>query len=131
MRSKIIASTIAALILLGASAASRGEPFFCSAGKQPACLDDGAVVCKSFATCVAHDAICFNAHTCDSNGLVCKSKFDAVVDEVHEKVRKYNELVDEFNSLKSSFEELQRTNRNLNDCLASSDSLYDAQSCAG
>ena len=129
MRSTVI--TIAALMLLGASAASKGEPFTCSPAKQPACLDKGAVICESNATCVGRDAICVDADTCDSNGLICKSKFDAAFAEVQDKVRKYNQLVDEFNDLKADLATLQQTKRNINDCLTFARTLSDAKSCSG
>lgn len=81
------------------------QSFSCSFG-EPACLDYGAVVCKSSATCVAKDAVCFDSYTCDYKGFVCKSKLDDVVDTYDEEVRKYNDLVEKFNSLNSTYEEV-------------------------
>ncbi|TPM94227.1 hypothetical protein [Mesorhizobium sp. B2-1-5] len=83
-----------------------GQSFSCSFG-EPACLDYGAVVCKSGATCVRKDSVCFDSYTCDYKGFVCKSKLDDVVDTYDAEVRKYNDLVDQFNTLNSTYEEVR------------------------
>jgi hypothetical protein len=129
MRSTAIA--IAAFILMGASAAPSGEPFTCVPGKVPVCLEIGTVVCERSAMCVAQEAMCFNADSCDSNGFICKSKFDAVVAEGQENVRKYNQLVREINDLRTDMQKLHQRNRNINDCLTFARTLSDAKSCSG
>lgn len=101
--------------------AANAQSFSCSFG-EPACLDYGAVVCKSSAMCVSKDAICFDAFTCGYKGFVCKSKFDEAVDEIEDKVRRYNVLVDEFNALNDQ-------HRSLRDCIGSAGSLDDARGC--
>lgn len=73
------------------------QSFSCTFG-EPACLDYGAIVCKRSAKCVSDDAVCFDSYTCDYKGFACKSDYDKAVDEIDEKVRKYNTLVDGINS---------------------------------
>ncbi|ARP65469.1 hypothetical protein A9K65_020385 [Mesorhizobium sp. WSM1497] len=103
--SRAIISTGALLALsLWAGPTSAGQSFSCSFG-EPACLDYGAVVCNSNATCVRKDSVCFDAYTCDYKGFVCKSKLDDVVDTYDAEVRNSNDLVDKFNSLNSTYED--------------------------
>ncbi|RWP28059.1 HalX domain-containing protein [Mesorhizobium sp.] len=120
-----------------------GQSFSCSFG-EPACLDYGAVICKSSATCVSKDAICFDSYTCDYNGFVCKSKFDVAVDAYDTQLRKYNELVDKYNVLNSAYEEVQAEKaaafseleaaqakaRRMSDCIDRVDSIEGAKACS-
>src|SRR5262245_13103089 len=73
-----VPGAIGSLVLLVSSSLSTDaqQSLSCSYGSEPACLDHGAVVCKSTAKCVGNDAVCFDAFTCDYKGFVCKSKFD-------------------------------------------------------
>ncbi|RWM76595.1 MAG: hypothetical protein EOR81_22380 [Mesorhizobium sp.] len=119
-----------------------GQSFSCSFG-EPACLDYGAVVCKSSATCVAKDAVCFDSYTCDYKGFVCKSKFDVAVDAYDTQLRKYNELIDKFSLLNSTYEEVraekgaamseledeQTRARRVSDCVSSADTIDQAKAC--
>jgi hypothetical protein len=121
---KIVLPVGAALVAALATSvwgAAEAQSFSCSFG-EPACLDYGAVVCKSSAMCVSKDAICFDSYTCDYKGFICKSKFDDAVEEIDDRVRKYNSLVEEFNTLNDR-------NRSLRSCLDSASSLEDAKGC--
>lgn len=123
-------------------APSTAQSFSCSFG-EPACLGYGAVVCKSSATCVAKDAVCFDSHTCDYQGFVCKSKFDVAVDAYDSQLRKHNELVDKFNVLNSAYEEVQAEKaaafleleaaqakaRRVSDCIDRVDTIEGAKAC--
>ncbi|MBD1547344.1 hypothetical protein [Roseibium aggregatum] len=111
------------------------QSFSCTFG-EPACLDYGAKVCSSSAKCVDQNAICFDSFTCDYKGFVCKSDYDEAVDEIDDKVRRYNALVNDFNSLKAKYleSESERENisaklSNLIDCLEYASSLEEAQDC--
>ncbi|MER9221850.1 hypothetical protein NKI48_23465 [Mesorhizobium sp. M0644] len=129
-------------LLLWTLPSSAGQSFSCSFG-EPACLDYGAVVCKSSATCVARDAVCFDSYTCDYKGFVCKSKFDFAVDAYDTQLRKYNELVDKFNVLNSAYEEVegekaaafseleaaQAKARRMSDCVDRVDTIEGAKAC--
>jgi hypothetical protein len=95
----VIGSLIGMICIV--AGASAQQSFSCSFGSEPACLDYGAVVCKSGAKCVTRDAICFDSFTCDYDGFVCKSDADdavkkavgEVADEYESVRRKYNNLV--------------------------------------
>ncbi|MER9484735.1 hypothetical protein NKI50_01895 [Mesorhizobium sp. M0563] len=108
-----------------------GQSFSCSFG-EPACLDYGAVVCKSSATCVSKESICFDSYTCDYKGFVCKSKFDVAVDAYDTQLRKYNELVDKFNLLNSAYKEVETEKaeaRRVSDCIDRVDTIEGAKAC--
>jgi hypothetical protein len=141
---RLFSVTVGALVasLLWILPSAAGQSFSCSFG-EPACLDYGAVVCKSSATCVSKDAICFDSYTCDYNGFVCKSKFDVAVDAYDTQLRKYNELVNKFNSLNSTYEEVQTQKaeavseleaaqakaRRMSDCINRVDTIEGAKAC--
>lgn len=115
--------------------APAGQSFSCSFG-EPACLDYGAVVCKSGAQCVARDSVCFDSYTCDYEGFACKSKLDDAVEAYDTQRGNYNELVDKFNSLNSSYEEArtdleaaQSKARRVADCVSSATTVDDAKGC--
>lgn len=97
------------------------QSFSCSMG-EPACLDYGAVVCKSNATCVAKDAVCFDSYACDYKGFICKSKFDDAVREIDDKVNQFNSLLVNFNALKLDFNTFA-------DCVSRATTLEEAKSC--
>ncbi|TPK85330.1 hypothetical protein [Mesorhizobium sp. B2-4-17] len=119
------------------------QSFSCSFGSEPACLDYGAVVCKSSATCVAKDSVCFDSYTCDYKGFVCKSKLDEVVETYDAELRKYNDVVDKFNSLNAAYEEVsseketavsalaaaQSRARQVSDCVSTADTVEKAKAC--
>ncbi len=119
-RSTIFAAVMAAMFIAAAKNAY-SQSFSCTFG-EPACLDYGAKVCRSSAKCVDQNAVCFDSFTCDYNGFVCKSDYNDAVDEIDEKVRRYDALVEDFNRL-------QRAHNNLVDCLNYAVSLEDAKSC--
>ncbi|MER9080618.1 hypothetical protein [Mesorhizobium sp. M0895] len=142
--SRLSISTAALWALcLWAAPTLAGQSFSCSIGSEPACLDYGAVVCKSGATCVARDSVCFDSYTCDYKGFVCKSKFDVAVDGYDTQLRKYNELVDKFNNLNSAYEEVQTGKaevvseleaaqakaRRMSDCIDRVDTIEGAKAC--
>jgi hypothetical protein len=111
------------------------QSFSCSFG-EPACLDYGAVVCKSSAICVCKDAICFDSYTCDYNGFVCKSQFNEAVAEIDEKIRRHNLLVAEYNELNerharvtAELESLRNDKRSADSCVESASTLEEAQFC--
>ena len=113
---------IAAILSLAGSTGPIGaQGFSCSMG-QPACLDYGAVVCKSMAKCVGRDAICFDSYECDYEGFVCKSKMDDVVDEYDVLLKKAKGLQ---SSLISADDELSR----LKACVGYATTLQEAQNC--
>ncbi|MER9574931.1 hypothetical protein NKI78_04660 [Mesorhizobium sp. M0400] len=143
MRRLISAATGALYALLfWVSASPAGQSFSCSFG-EPACLDYGAVVCKSSATCVSKDSICFDSYTCDYKGFVCKSKFDDAVGLYEAQVDKYNEVVGKFNLLNSTYERVriekaaalsdledaQAKARRVSDCVYGADTIESAKGC--
>ena len=139
---------VAQILLIGAFCAGvpqrtdAGQSFSCSFG-EPACLDYGAVVCKSSAMCVAKDAICFDSYTCDYKGFICKSKFDDTVEEYEDLRSKFNDLVTTANglrdSLQSALDDVENTKRKLSDaedglasysrCVNDASTLEEAKDC--
>ncbi|ESY56615.1 MULTISPECIES: hypothetical protein [unclassified Mesorhizobium] len=127
---------LAILVLcLCALPAAAGQSFSCSFG-EPACLDYGAVVCKSGAQCVARDSVCFDSYTCDYKGFVCRSQFDKAVEEIDDKVTKFNALLATFNDLKTDYEtassQLSRTQTSADElvsCVRRATTLDEAQRC--
>ncbi|RWO35014.1 MAG: hypothetical protein EOS10_01640 [Mesorhizobium sp.] len=119
-----------------------GQSFSCSFG-EPACLDYGVVVCKSSATCVAKDAVCFDSYTCDYKGFVCKSRLDEAIGLYDSQVDKYNEVVGKFNLLNSTYERVriekaaalsdledeQSKARRVADYVSSADTIESAKGC--
>ena len=137
-----IVSALVASTLVGATGVE-AQSFSCPIGREPACLDYGAVVCRSLAKCVSNDAICFNSYTCDFKGFVCKSKLDEIADEHENNIRKHNELVENYNMLQARLRSLGDEIENLESdlqgskgqldllrrCVGNASDLEEAQDC--
>jgi len=120
---------LGALVLICASTSSNAQSFSCSIGTDPACLDYGAKVCKSFAKCVDQNAVCFDTFTCDYKGFICKSKLYDVVDLYESLEVKYNILVDDYNKLLHTSQTVEEEYEAFKACLDSAEDLSDAQAC--
>ena len=117
-------AVLAILFLRNAPDAFGQESFSCTLGTQPACLDYGAVVCKSSATCVAKDAVCFEPNTCDNRGFVCKS---SLIEANNELAAAQAQFALEMSYLQTA----QAKERRVADCVASADTLDKAKECLG
>jgi hypothetical protein len=142
MKKSLFCSVFLFAGLLFASAAG-SQSFSCPIGKQASCLDYGDKVCDSFAKCVAGDAVVFPQGTCDYNGFVCKSSLNGAVDEYEALRRKFNQLVDDSNTLRNSARELntaltsakeessryQSELNTLKSCIDNAASIEEAKAC--
>lgn len=124
------------LIFAAASPISAQQSFSCPYGTRAACLDYGDQVCSSLGKCVDEDAQCFSSYTCNYQGFVCKSDYEAAVDEYNGLLNRFNALTDEYNTL------LRRHNENVDDyndllgrhtemtsCLSYADTIEEARNC--
>ena len=75
------------------------QSFSCPYGTNASCLDYGDKVCSSSAKCISQDSVCFDSYTCNYQGFICKSKYDDVVDEHDDLLRKNRSLVSDYNEL--------------------------------
>jgi len=67
--------------------------FSCPDGTGAACLDIGDKVCPGSTKCVDVSATCFDEYPCDlSEGFVCESGYDDVLDDLKQAVRQHDEL---------------------------------------
>jgi hypothetical protein len=129
---------ILSTILIFSSSFISAQNFSCAYGKTASCLDYNDKVVDS-------NSICFDQYVCGFNGgLICKSKYDDVINEYNDLLRKNNDLVDnyndvlnknknlvsEFNYFLSDNEELQVKNQRLKNCLSYADSIEEAKACA-
>jgi hypothetical protein len=144
MRSKVFFKVCltSMLALFMSEVGGRAESFSCSFG-QPACLDYGAVVCKSMAKCVSNDAVCFDSYTCGYGGFVCKTKLDDLVDEYDNLFKKAKAMEFDFVSAQGDLESVRRELASvqaeledetrelasLKQCVKDAVALEDAQNC--
>ena len=131
------------LLSTGLTNISNAESFSCPLGSDPACLDYGAVVCKSMAKCVSDDAVCFESFQCGYQGFVCKSKLDDAIEEYENIYRQAkflekenatfrNELINiesEFTNARDESDKLKREFSELSLCVESAATLHDTKSC--
>jgi len=125
---------LVALIPLGAPAF--GQSFTCRIGQDAACLDWGDTVCSSSGMCVDANAACFEPYQCDYKGFTCKSNVDDCV-EAHDRLaRDYNDLLQDYETLRAAGEDLNEDYDRLWDrvqdaesCLVWADTLADAKAC--
>ena len=97
--------------------------FSCPGGTAAVCLENVDTVCPSSAKCVSNDVVCFDKHTCDSNGgFICESKYDAVMDDYKEAVQQHDELASENVGLRER--RLEQKN-----CVMNAPTLEEAQKC--
>jgi len=133
---RVLALAIAASIF-GIGSVLAQQSFSCPFGTQASCLDYGDKVCSSYSKCVSQDSVCFDSYTCGYEGFICKSKYDDLVDEYDDLLRKNRRLVSEYNSLLAEYQEnIDDYNRLLGEhsalasCISFADTLDEAQSCA-
>lgn len=97
--------------------------FSCPDGSNAACLDDGDKVCPSSTKCVDDGATCFDEYPCElSEGFVCETKYDNVLDDCKQAVSQHNELALENVGLRER--RLEQKN-----CVLNASTLEEAKSC--
>ena len=97
--------------------------FSCPDGADAACLDRSDKVCPGSAKCVDDRATCFDEYPCDiSEGFVCASKYDDVLDDLKQAVKLHDELASENVALRER--RLEQKN-----CILNSSTLDDAKKC--
>ena len=97
--------------------------YSCPEGADLACLDKGDKVCPANTKCVDKDAICFEKDSCGSGAnMICRSEYDAVLNDHQETVKQYDSLAVENVSLRE--QRLEQKN-----CVLNASKLIDAQKC--
>jgi hypothetical protein len=97
--------------------------FSCPDGTDAACLDIGDTVCPGSAQCIDDRATCFEEYPCDlSEGFVCKSQYDGILDGFKQTVRQHDELALENVALREK--RLEQKN-----CVINASTLDDARRC--
>lgn len=97
--------------------------FSCPDGTDAACLDIGDKVCPDSAKCVDDRATCFDQYPCDiSEGFVCESQYDGILDDLKQAVSQHDELALENITLR----EKRLAQKN---CVLNASTLGDARRC--
>jgi hypothetical protein len=100
----------------------RGD-FSCPTGTSAACLDIGDKVCPSSTKCVDEGATCFDDYPCDSSeGFVCESEYDGVMNG-------YKQAVSQHNALASENVTLREMGLEIKNCVINAPTLRDAIRC--
>ncbi len=100
----------------------RGD-FSCPTGTEPACLDTGDKVCPGSTMCIDEGATCFDEYPCDlSEGFVCDSEYDGVMNGYKQAVRQNDELA-------SENVELREKRLEIKNCVINAAALKDAIRC--
>lgn len=143
MFKSLFVAAASAVLILAASAAADAQSFTCPAGKNAACLEPGTNICSGTAKCVALNAACFDARSCDARGFVCKSLLDES-DDTNEKLKgEHAQLTIEKNTLMAKIavmeQELAGLNKKieqavqkhdqLEHCVSKAENLDEAQIC--
>lgn len=97
--------------------------FLCPDGTDAACLDIGEKVCPGTTRCVDDQATCFDEYPCDlSEGIVCASEYDDMLEEFRRVVNQQNQLAQENVALRER--RLEQKN-----CVINAATLSDAIRC--
>ena len=97
--------------------------FSCPDGTGAACLDIGDKVCPGSAKCIDDHATCFDEYPCDlSEGFVCASEYDDILNRLKQVARQHDELALENVALR----ERRLEQRN---CVINAATLNDAIKC--
>ena len=104
------------------SSGKRGD-FSCPDGTGAACLGIGDKVCPGSAKCIDDHATCFDEYPCDlSEGFVCASEYDDILNRLKQVARQHDELALENVALR----ERRLEQRN---CVINAATLNDAIKC--
>ena len=97
--------------------------FTCPTGTEAACLDTSDKVCPGSTQCIDEGATCFDEYPCSlSEGIVCASEYDGVMNGYKQAVKQHDELASENVTLR----EMRLEIRN---CVINASALKDAISC--
>jgi hypothetical protein len=108
MRSLLISGVLALSPLLATA-----QNFSCGIGDRGACLGYGDTVCSSSGQCVDQNAACYDRYQCNYEGFTCKSNVTECVDTYDDLLRTHYRLVDDYNDVVRSRDELRDAGRAL------------------
>ena len=80
--------------------------------------------------CVDRNAACFDQYQCNYEGFTCKSNVTECVEAHDSLLRKYNELVDDFNENLEIAKKMAARLNDIESCLIYASTLEDAKLCA-
>lgn len=118
------------LLALTLASPALGQDFSCRMGTQPACLDYGDTVCSNRGMCVDSDAACFDEYQCNYEGFTCKSNVTECVEAHDALLKKYNQLVEDFNANLEIAKKLGKRLDDVQSCLTYASTLEAAKQCA-